>query len=295
MVTIIKSFHLYYTASSKASALTPTSKQLNPVSILGEVSATSIEVSIRQLDQKFNWIERQVFKTIKQCKVSLDQILDWIKFPPIAIRPLFADLARELSKIPPSELSIDRLSFILPHYWNSFHPSILEHFVNELKVKRLQEQMQQYLEKLHHFCKETSLGDFLDKWVGNVPTEYHEFDVHLEEKWRDKTVADVIQFQGQFSRLISIKGAGIMSFMKAAKSSSVLVVFALPQHLFPLDFRQKALHDFLRSEDVIKVIVDGQCVLDFKQLVSCLYRLAIVWHNKISNNCVINIYIMCVT
>ena len=59
-----------------------------------------------------------------------------------------------------------------------------------------------------------------------------------------------------------------MSFMKTAKSSSILVVFALPQHLFPINLTQKVLHNFLRDEHVLRVLVDGQYVLDMEKLVS---------------------------
>ena len=59
-----------------------------------------------------------------------------------------------------------------------------------------------------------------------------------------------------------------MSFMKTAKSSSVLVMLALPAQLFPLDMRQKNLHKFLRDEDIVRVMVDGQCVFDSNKLVS---------------------------
>ena len=235
-----------------------------------EPSATSIEMSINQLDKELYEIERQIFRTMKQQEVPLEKIFDWIRFPPVAMRPHFAELTRVLFKTLPIVSNLDELFFVVPQYWNSLHPSVLEHFVNMLEDGDLQEQMQRYMKSLNHFRRQTPLGAFLDKWVGEIPSDYQEFVIELGEKWREKTVEDLMQLQVRISRLKSI-GRGHMPFLKEIKSSSIFVILTLPQHLFPLDFRQKALHDFLRSEDVLKVIVDGQCVLDFKITVSFLF------------------------
>ena len=59
-----------------------------------------------------------------------------------------------------------------------------------------------------------------------------------------------------------------MSFIKTTKSSSILVIFSFPKQLFPINFRVTALHEFLRDEQVLKVLVDGECALDLEKLVS---------------------------
>ena len=235
-----------------------------------ESSATDIEISIKQLDKELYKIERQLFKTMKQQEVPLQEIFHWIRFPPVAMRPHFAELTRVLFKTLPTESNFDELFLVLPQYWNSLHPSVLEHFVDMLEDDDLQKRMQRYMKNLSHFRKQTPLGSFLDKWVGEIPSNYQEVTIELGEKWREKTVEDLMQLQVRISRLKSI-GGGYMPFLKETKSSSILVILTLPQHLFPLDFRQKTLYGFLRSEEVLKVIVDGQCVLELKKVVSFLF------------------------
>ena len=235
-----------------------------------EPSATDIEMSVNQLDVELYRIESQLFRIMKQLEAPLEKIFHWIRFPPVSMRPHFAELTRVLFKTLPIVSNIDELFLVLPHYWNSLHPSVLEHFVNMLEDGDLQERMQRYMKSLSHFRKRTPLGAFLDKWVGEIPSDYQEVVIELGEKWREKTVEDLMQLQVRISRLKSI-GGGHMPFLKETKSSSILVILALPQHLFPLDFRQKTLRDFLRSEDVLKVIIDGQCVLDLKKMVSLLF------------------------
>jgi hypothetical protein len=129
--------------------------------------------------------------------------------------------------------------------------------------------MDHYMEELRHFRIQTTLGDFLDKWVGEIPSGYQEFVLELGEEWRKKTVEDFEQFRIRLSRLQSF-GGGHMSFMKTAKSSSILVVLALPTHLFPLNLRQKAVHNFFRDDCIVRMMVDGRYVYDSKKLVSVL-------------------------
>ena len=127
--------------------------------------------------------------------------------------------------------------------------------------------MDRYMDDLHCFRIQTTLGDFLDKWVGEIPSGYQEFVLELGEEWREKKVEEFEQFRIRLSRLQSF-GGGHMSFMKTAKSSSILVVLALPEHLFPISLGQQVIHDLLRDEKVMRVIVNGQSMLDLEKLVS---------------------------
>ena len=138
--------------------------------------------------------------------------------------------------------------------------------MKKLGDEDLKGRMDHYMRDLHHFRTQTTLGDFLDKWIGEIPPDYQEFVLELGEKWRARTIEDFEQFQIRLSRLQSF-GSGHMSFVKTAKSSSILVVLALPKHLFPINLREKSLHNFMRHEFVLRMMVDGQCVLDLEELV----------------------------
>ena len=232
--------------------------------------SNGLSVVIERLDEQYIEIEQLVFKTIKRRKVPLDDILDWIRFPPLPLRTQFADLVQTRVKLLATVSSVDELFFILSSYWNSLHPDILEYLIRKLGDEDLKTRMERYMDDLRRFRIQTTLGDFLDKWIGEIPPGYQEFVLELGEEWRKKTVEDFKKFQTRLSRLQSF-GGGHMSFMKTAKSSSVLVVLALPEHLFPINLRQQAIHDLLRDEKVMRVIVDGQSILDLERLVSLLH------------------------
>ena len=214
-------------------------------------------------------MESLVLETIKGRKVPLDKVLNWIRFPPTSLRTQFADFLRSQAKLLFSSTTVDELFAIVSSYWNLFHPALLQHLVNKLGDQGIKSRMDRYMDDLYHFRIQTTLGDFLDKWVGEIPPGYQEFVLELGEEWREKTVEEFEQFRIRLSRLQNF-GGGHMSFMKTAKSSSILVVLALPDHLFPINIRQTVIHNFLRDENIARMMVDGQCVFDLEKLVSLL-------------------------
>ena len=248
----------------------PASSSLPPSSVCTVCEpSNSVSMVIERLDKQYIEIEQLVFKTIKHRKVPLEDILDWIRFPPVTLRTQFADFVKTRVKLLANVSSVDELFFILSSYWNSFHPDLLGYLVDKLGDEHLKTRMKCYVDDLHHFRIQTTLGDFLDKWVGEIPPGYKEFVLELREEWRERTVEDFEQFRIRLSRLQSFGGSH-MSFMKTAKSSSIMVVLALPAQLFPLNLRQKDVHKFLRDENIVRVMVDGQCVFDLDKLVSVL-------------------------
>lgn len=169
-----------------------------------------------------------------------------------------------------SAANVDKLFTILSAFWNLFHPALLEHLVKRLENRDLKSRMDEYTGQLHRFRAETNLGNFLRmKWAGKIPPGYQEFVLEFGEEWREKTVEDLEQVQTRLSHRDVL--GGNMLFMKTAKSSGVScsVVLSLPG---PLNPRQRGLYDILRAEDVLRVMVDGRCVLDLQKLVSLIHN-----------------------
>ena len=244
----------------------PNAPPTSGMQTVGEPS-NGLSVVIEQLDEECVEIEQLLFETIKQRKVPLTDVLNWIRYLPMTLKAQFDSLIQAQAKTLNRVSSVDELSYILTQYWNAFHPALLEYLVKKLRDEVLKARMDRFMTELQRFRIQTTLGDFLDKWVGEIPPGYQEYILELGERWRERTVEDFEKFQIRLSRS-QIVGGGRMSFMKTAKSSSILVILALPKHLFPLNLRQKDVHVFLRDEDVLRVMVDGQCVLDLEELVS---------------------------
>ena len=176
--------------SEQAAQSTPS---LSLVRTIGEPSC-GLEVQIDQLDQQYIEIETLVLETIKARKVPLDKVLNWIRFPPAGLRTLFAEILRQQARVISSATNIDELFSFLSSYWNLFHPALLQHLINKLEDEDLKARMDHYVNNLYCFRIQTTLGDFLDKWVGEIPSAYKEFILELGEEWRERTVEDFEQF-----------------------------------------------------------------------------------------------------
>ena len=137
---------------------------------------------IEQLDKQYIEIQKLVFEAIKRQKVQLKDMLNWIRFPPVTLRSQFADLIQTRLKLLANVSSIDKLFFLLSSYWNSFHPDLLVYIISKLEDTDFKAQMDRYMEDLHHFRVQTTLGDFLDKWTGKIPPGYQEFVLELGEE-----------------------------------------------------------------------------------------------------------------
>ena len=226
-------------------------------------------VQIEQLDRQYTEMKSLTLRMIKNSGIPLSVVQSWVQSPPSSLKTLLRSQKRHLC----STTSVDQLFIAISTSWNLFHPTLLEHLISKLGNGDLKARMDHYMDQLHQFCAQTKLGDFLDKWVGVVPPGYQEFVLEFGEGWRERTVEDLEQFRIQLSR---VQG-GNMCFVKTAKSSGALysVVLSLPGRL---NLQQRSLYDLLRGVSVLRVMVDGKCMLDLEKLVSCSSDIILVFH-----------------
>ena len=236
------------------SSTTPATEHFAPVS-------TSLEEEIKRLDEEYIEIESVVLETIKLRNVPHKTMLKWIQVLPMTLKSQFSELLQRNAKALSSASNVDELFFIVSPYWNSFHPTLLEHLIKKLADDKLKSRMIKYTNDLCKFRVHTRLGDFID-WTGGFPPGYEEFVVKFGEEWRERTVEDLEQFRIRLSRQQCI--GGHISYMKKVMPGSIFVELALPQCCFPLNF-DKDIQKFLRDEDVLGVYVKGKCIIDLHQ------------------------------
>ena len=125
----------------------------------------SLDEEIEQLDNEYTEIESLVLETIKLRNVPHQTMLKWVQVLPMTLKPQFSELLRTQAKSLISASSVDELFMILSPYWNSLHPTLLEHLIKKLVDEKLNTRMKQYMESLRNFRMRTTLGDFVDKWT----------------------------------------------------------------------------------------------------------------------------------
>ena len=226
----------------------------------------SVEDEVEKLEGEFLAMESSFFKTMHTRNVTPNELRGWILVLPSKLKKSFAQLLRSDAASLSDAKTIDELYPILSPYWNTLHPALLEHVINMLEDEELVCQKEQYLKKLQDFRCRTTVGDFMDQWVSEIPQDYYEITLEMKDNWREKTLEDLERFRNQMNRLQCLEG----HMVERVKSSSILLVLGVPEHLFPLNVRDKDLCHLLREEGVLRVMVDGECVLDIENLVSCV-------------------------
>lgn len=225
-------------------------------------SPCSIDEQIEHLDEEYTEIESLVLDTIKKYNIPHKTVLKWVQVLPLKLKGQFSEMLRTQAKELTGASSVDELFMILSPYWNTLHPTLLEHLIKKLANENLNTQIKRYLEELHKFRIHTRLGDFIEKWVGGIPPGFDEFTMELGEEWREKTVEDLEQFRIRLSRQQCI--GGHIMYTKKVTPGSILVVFTLPQCCFPMSFEEDT-QTFLREEHVLGVYVGGQSMLKLRQ------------------------------
>lgn len=220
----------------------------------------SIDEKITKLEEEYVEIESLVLEAIGMENIPVKKMLRWVQVLPMTLKAQFSELLRTQAKAMSTASNTDELFFILSQYWNSLHPSLLEHIVSKLQNASLKERMSGYMNDLRTFRSCTSLGEFVDKWVGRVPPGLDEFIMELGEEWKGRTMNDLEQFRLQLSRQKCFSGQ--MPYMKKAVSGSILVVFGISSSIFPLNFKRPAIRSLLQEYHILRVTVKGNCILD---------------------------------
>ena len=238
--------------------------------------AVSIDDEITRLDEEYVEIESAVLETIRKNDVPVKRMLQWVLVLPMVLKAQFSELLQTQAKAMSTASNVDELFLILSQYWNSLHPSLLEHLIKKLQDIKLSDRMSSYMKELKTFRISTNLGDFVNKWVGRVPPGLDEFRVELGDEWKKRTIHDLEQFRNQLSRQKCFNGN--VTYVKKVVSGSILVVFATSQSVFPLKMKGKAIRNLMKEYNVLRVSVKGNCILnmqvrilhDIKNIISCL-------------------------
>lgn len=192
-------------------------------------------------------------------------MLKWIQVLPMALKSQFSELLQMKAKRLCNASSVDELYILVAPYWNSLHPTLLEHLIKKLADGKLRNRMNRYTDYLCKFRAHTKLGDFIEKWSGGAPPGFDDFAMELGEEWREKTLEDLEQFRIRLYRQQFI--GDHMIYMRKVTPGSIFVEFALPHNCFPLIF-DEATRKFLREENVHGVYVNRQCILYLHHQVS---------------------------
>ena len=227
-------------------------------SVMEPSSILSLDEKIERLDEEYTEIEGLLLKGIRDCKIPHKTVLSWVQILPMTLKAQFSALLRTNAKALAEATSVDELFFIISPYSNALHPTFLEHLVKKFHDEKLRKRMTQYKEALYKFRKQTSVEEFMDKWVCTIPEGFQPFELKLSDEWRKKTLEDLEQLRIGFNRQKCCDGH--MPYLKTVTTGCLAVVFALPKSCFPL----KAVEDLVelsRENWIQQIITDSQRII----------------------------------
>ena len=159
------------------------------------------------------------------------------------------------SETPQALLQADTIpNFVcnLKKYCGPLDPDILVRLINILGDIQTKSMMSMYIRVLHTFQCRTKLKDFIGmrNYKRPTPPEYKEVVIKLGNKWREKTLADVIEMKYQISRWTWL--------VKKVSEGSVFVTFMIPRGAV-LEFDVN-LRGYLQSQGVLQISVCGTLI-----------------------------------
>ena len=157
--------------------------------------------------------------------------------------------------------SIKELFLILSEtpYWNFLNPGLLSHLVEQFGDGPMKQQKNKYLEELRGFRMRTKVDDFMGKWTGTSQPDTQELVVELDEVWRKRNLEQLEQFRMRFSRTQSLEDSAL-----PFKVPSINAVFSLPKSVDGRSLHLEDLRKFFLVHQVLKVSLDGDCILDLQ-------------------------------
>lgn len=160
--------------------------------------------------------------------------------------------------------SAHELMLYLAPYWDELHPELLSHLVDCLENPALTEECRSYEMELKLFLGDTSLDQVAGKFVGSDYPDGQNVEIELPAERQQSSLLYARHLSDEFGSTVNCD-APIR--VKSILINSVHLVLAFPHPLDQGVFYRKEVKDFLHSNGVISVTINGNCV--FK--VSCLH------------------------
>ena len=232
-----------------------------------QVQPLSIEEEIKEFEEKYARLVQCVLVAFQQGSVSFTDIKARLMALPISLQPQFSNLVQNKARQLSEASSISELFFILSGspFWNFYNPYLLSHLVDRFGNRQTKQQKDKYLEELRGFRMRTKVDDFMGKWTSASQPDSQELVLELQEEvWRKRKLEQLEPFQHTLSHKRSREESGLPLPLKCIRVSSINAVFSLPRSIDAHNLHLEDLREFFLSHQVLRVLLDGVCILDLR-------------------------------
>ena len=257
-------------AASSTADSTSTSSYTSDVSVLevltpgSEDRAQNLYDEIHELEEKFENLEDEVEDSLTKAGTDLSRVKNRIVRLPVSLKYTHWYLTESTEETTAIENTTSiRALFTLLHnrYWNFLNCDLLCHIVDRFGNPNTKESKERYLGELRTFRMKTKVIDMVQ--LKRTPcTEFQKY-VTLKlkmPKWKDRTLEELEQFRMKFAHECFIKNYGMQ--LHSVESGCIAVTFALPTSVDIAALCLRDLREFLKQHHVLRIIVNGSCILD---------------------------------
>ena len=247
----------------------PPTKQLQGV----QAHPLSLEEEIKQFEEKYADLVVSVRNAFKRGGVSFEKVQNRLLQLPVSLKQYARLLQSEASRLARAS-SIDELFFILSPHWDFLNPSLLVHLAHRFGDEHTIRSVDEYLGELKVFRMRTKINSFIDMWTGILPPDTQEIVMELGDNWREQSLEQLEEFRIEVSHKRCFED--YVMPLKRIKVSSVDAVFSLPESVDIHSLELENLREFFREHQVLKIILNGVCVLNLQ--LQQVYRFGLCTH-----------------
>ena len=226
-----------------------------------QAQSLSLKEEIKWFDEKYGSLVVSVQDAFKRGGVSINSIQNCLLQLPVSLKQYATHLQSQAASLSQAS-SINQLFFILSPYWDFLNPNLLAHLAHKIGDEQTRRSVDIYLEELREFRVRTKIGDFIDKWAGKLPPDTQEIVVELGDNWKEKSLEHLEELRIKLVHKSCLED--YMMPLKRIKKSSVDAIFSLPESVDIHSLELESLREFFREQQVLRVLLNGVCILDLQ-------------------------------
>ena len=220
-----------------------------------------MENQVQNLDSKFHCLAAKAHQELNG-RIEPSDFLSRVTHLPVSARTLHRSYIKEnLTNIPPP-ITFESIWSILNLYWDFLNYGLLEHVINKCGSEDLKQQMQDYVDELSTFKRETRLCDFIKSWPyrddGPPEDRLKKVVVKMNHEWSQCTLQDVESFMKALVHKFFLPEFDILlqnaerGCVRVTLLTSPSIATTLQQNLANTET------EFFKKHSIISVTIDGQ-------------------------------------
>ena len=226
------------------------------------IQFAALEKSIKELEKKLPHVVQAIQEDC-EC-VDIKKIKINVTLVPAVMKQELKSFLLEHKQAIAQASSVIEIIILLNLYWDCFNYGLLEHLVETYGRQQTKCLMEQFVQDVKAFMKETKLADFMRIWKGrkDVPPGFSELIVRHGLDPDKITLSHLDDFRKEFCPEYSLNQ--VVLILRSVHSGSVTVVWLIPSHVVEhlcAEMKNPEVgYKVLMQYSVLEILINGVAV-----------------------------------